>query len=88
MENLNSIEEWLDYISQIPMLEMITHAKYLGSFDFYDEMEDLGYESNEIMDVYNSLALRFLQLEMRVPDLMDGAKVSFRNIASGVVVPK
>jgi hypothetical protein len=88
MENLNSIEEWLEYINQIPMLEMISHSKAIGRFDFYDEMEDQGYEADEIMAIYNAIALRFLNLEMRVPDMMEGARVNFREIAAGVLVPK
>ena len=37
MEDLATIEEWLDYISQIPMMEMISHAKVIGSVSFEED---------------------------------------------------
>jgi hypothetical protein len=87
MEDLNSMEEWLEYINQIPMIEMINHAKVIGSVSFYEELDEQGYEDDEVMALYNALALRFLQLNMRVPDMMDNARVNFRVITEGVLLP-
>lgn len=39
------------------------------------------------MICYQALAKRFLELNMRVPDMMDNACVSFRDIAAGVFTP-
>lgn len=88
MENLSSVEEWMAYIIEIPMLEMITHARLIGSTSFYEDMQAEGYEDDEIMSLYEALALRFLELDMRVPDMMEGARVNFRLIANGVRVPQ
>jgi hypothetical protein len=85
MDDLNSVEEWVDYINQIPMLEMINHARILGSVKFQEELEEECYENEEIMTILQTLAKRFLDLEMRVPDTMDNALVSFREIASQLV---
>ena len=87
MEDLATIEEWLDYISQIPMMEMINHAKVIGSVSFEEERSDEGYDDEDIMVIYQALAKRFLELDMRVPDMMDNACVSFRDIAAGVFTP-
>jgi hypothetical protein len=87
MENLNSIEEWVEYINQIPMMEMIEHAKIIGSVSFEEDMESEGYEDGEIMDCYQALTKRFLTLEIRIPDTMDNACVNFRDIAVGILTP-
>lgn len=87
MEDLATIEEWFDYINQIPMMEMISHAKVIGSVSFEEERGDEGYDDDDIMAIYQALALRFLELEMRVPDMMDNACVSFREIAAGTFTP-
>lgn len=87
MEDLATIEEWVDYINKIPMMEMIGHAKVIGSVSFEEERSDEGYDDEDIMILYKALAKRFLDLEMRVPDMMDNACVSFRDIAAGVFTP-
>ena len=87
MEDLATIEEWVDYISQIPMLEMISHAKVIGSVSFEEERSDEGYDDEDIMVIYQALAKRFLDLNIRVPDLMENACVSFRDIAAGTFTP-
>jgi hypothetical protein len=84
MEDLATIEEWIDYINQIPMMEMISHAKVIGSVSFEENRGDEGYDDEDIMVIYQALAKRFLELEMRVPDMMDNACVSFRSIATGI----
>ncbi len=86
MDDLYSVEEWVDYISRITMIEMISHAKVIGSASLYDELTSQGYDADEVMEIYNSLAQRFLDLEMRVPDMMDGARVNFRLLASDLSV--
>ena len=87
MEDLATIEEWIDYISQIPMMEMISHAKVIGSVSFEEERGDEGYDDEDIMIIYKALAKRFLELDMRVPDMMDNACVNFREIAAGIFTP-
>lgn len=87
MEDLATLEEWIDFINQIPMEEMISHAKVIGSVSFQEEMEDDGYDDQDIMILYQALAKRFLELDIRVPDMMDNACVSFRSIAAGVFTP-
>jgi hypothetical protein len=87
MEDLATIEEWVDYINQIPMMDMISHAKLIGSVSFEEERSDEGYDDEDILVIYQVLAKRFLELEMRVPDMMDNACVSFREIAAGVFTP-
>ena len=87
MEDLVTIEEWIDYIGQIPMMEMISHAKVIGSVSFDEEMGDDGYDDEDIMIIYKALAKRFLELDMRIPDMMDNACVSFREIAAGTLTP-
>ena len=87
MEDLATIEEWVDYINQIPMMDMISHAKLIGSVSFEEERSDEGYDDEDILVIYQVLAKRFLELEMRVPDMMDNACVSFREIAAGVLTP-
>jgi len=87
MEDLATIEEWFDYINQIPMMEMISHAKVIGSVSFEEERGDEGYDDDDIMAIYQALAKRFLELEIRVPDMMDNACVNFRDIAMGIFTP-
>ena len=87
MEDLATIEEWVDYINQIPMMDMISHAKLIGSVSFEEERSDEGYDDEDILVIYQVLSKRFLELEMRVPDMMDNACVSFREIAAGVFTP-
>ena len=87
MEDLATIEEWIEYINQIPMMEMISHAKVIGSVSFDEERADEGYDDEEIMIIYKALAKRFLELDMRVPDMMDNACVNFREIAAGIFTP-
>ena len=87
MEDLATIEEWIDYISKIPMMEMISHAKVIGSVSFEEERGDEGYDDEDIMIIYKALAKRFLELDMRVPDMMDNACVNFREIAAGIFTP-
>ena len=87
MEELNTIEEWLEYINQIPMMEMIVHAKLIGSVSFQEDMDAQGYDDEDIMAIYMMITKRFLELEMRVPDMMDNACVSFREIAAGTFTP-
>lgn len=87
MDELYSTEEWLAYIIQIPMLEMISHAKVIGSISFYEEMMAQGYDDEDMMALYNALALRFLEHNIRVPDMMDGARVNFRMIVADHAVP-
>lgn len=87
MEDLATIEEWMQYINQIPMMEMINHAKVIGSVSFEEERESEGYDDEDIMIIYKALAKRFLELDMRVPDMMDNACVSFREIAAGIFTP-
>ena len=87
MEDLATLEEWIDFITKMPMAEMISHAKVMGSVSFQEEMEDDGYDDQDIMILYQALAKRFLELDIRVPDMMDNACVSFRSIAAGVFTP-
>jgi hypothetical protein len=87
MEDLATIEEWINYINQIPMMEMISHAKVIGSVSFEEERGDEGYDDEDIMIIYKALAKRFLELDMRVPDMMDNACVNFREIAAGIFTP-
>lgn len=87
MEDLATIEEWMEYINQIPMMEMISHAKVIGSVSFEAERSEEGYDDEDIMALYQALAKRFLELDMRVPDMMDNACVSFRSIAAGIFTP-
>jgi hypothetical protein len=87
MDNLYSVEEWLEYINQIPMLDMIPHAKIIGSVSFYEDLDAQGYDADEVMALYNALAKRFLELDMRVPDMMDGARINFRLLVADLVVP-
>lgn len=82
-----TIEEWFDYIKQIPMMEMIVHAKVIGSVSFQEEREEEGYDDEDIMAIYQALAKRFLELDIRVPDAMDNSCVNFREIAAGVFLP-
>lgn len=87
MEDLYSVEEWIEYINQIPMIDMIPHAKVIGSVSMYQELTNQGYEADEVMYLYNALAKRFLEFGMRVPDMMEGARVNFRIIASNLAFP-
>lgn len=87
MEDLATLEEWIDYINQIPMMEMINHAKVIGSVSFQEKLEDDGYDDEDTMIIYQALAKRFLELDIRVPDMMENACVSFRDIAAGVFTP-
>ena len=88
IEDLATIQEWMDYINQIPDIDMINHAKVIGSFSFQEEREEEGYDDEDIMAIYQALAKRFLEFDMRVPDMMENACVSFRDIAAGVFVPE
>lgn len=87
MDDLMTIEEWLSYINQIPMIEMITHAKLIGSVSFQEEREEEGYDDEDLLAMYQTLAKRFLELDIRVPDAMENSCVNFREIAAGVFVP-
>ena len=69
------------------MMEMISHAKVIGSVSFEEERGDEGYDDEDIMIIYKALAKRFLELDMRVPDMMDNACVNFREIAAGIFTP-
>ena len=88
MENLTTLEEWVDYISNIEPLEMIKHAKLIGSVAFQEEREQEGYDDDDIMAIYVALAKRFLVLDQRVPDAMENSCVNFRKIAAGTLVPQ
>ena len=85
MENLNTIEEWVDYINQIPMIEMISHAKVIGSVSFQEDMESEGYNSDEVMSIYLVLTKKFLEYDIRIPDSMDQSCVNFRELASSII---
>ena len=87
MDNLNTIEEWLEYIDQIPMMEMIVHAKLIGSVSFQEDMEDQGYDDDEIMAIYTMLTKRFLELDIRIPEAMEQSCIDFRELAAGIITP-
>jgi hypothetical protein len=87
MEDLNTIEEWLEYINQIPMMEMIVHAKLIGSVSFQEDMDAQGYDDEDLMAIYMMITKRFLELDIRIPEAMEQSCIDFRELAAGVVVP-
>lgn len=87
MEDLNTIEEWLEYINQIPMMEMIVHAKLIGSVSFQEDMEAQGYDDEDLMAIYRMITKRFLELDIRIPEAMEQSCIDFRELAAGIVVP-
>jgi hypothetical protein len=85
MENLYSMEEWLEYISKIKEVELIDHARYLGSQKFQNEMEAQGYEVDDVWACLQALVLRFLQTNTRVPAQMEGSLVDFQQMADEIL---
>ena len=84
MDNLFSIEEWLTYISKIEQLQLIAHARYIGSMKFHNERTEEGYTSDEIYAVHEALVKRFLETETRVPAMMDGGVIDYQELADSL----
>ena len=87
MENLTTVQEWVGFINGIAMESMISYAKAIGSISMQEELESQGYDDDDIMIIYKALALRFLQLNMRIPEAMEQSCVDFRQIAKGTLTP-
>ena len=87
MENLTTIEEWFDYINSIDMMDLISHAKVIGSISMQEELESQGYDDDDIMAIYQAVSKRFLDLNIRIPSAMEQSCVDFRKIAKGILTP-
>tara|TARA_B100001287_G_C22656718_1_gene518133 strand:+ start:340 stop:603 length:264 start_codon:yes stop_codon:yes gene_type:complete len=87
MEDLTSVQEWFDYISEIAMEDMISHAKVIGSISMQEELESQGYDDDDIMAIYQAVAKRFLEYNIRIPEAMSQSCVDFRKLAKGILTP-
>lgn len=84
MDSLYSIEEWVEYISKIEQIDLIDHAKYIGSRKFQTEMTSEGYTANEIYACHQALVKRFLETDTRVPAQMEGGVIDYQEMADAL----
>jgi len=87
MDDLFSVQDWVNFIKNVEDLNLIEVAQHIGTLKFRKEFLSQGYDTGDLLALYQSIALTFLERGFRIPDLMENNIVNYNDLAISHKIP-
>jgi hypothetical protein len=87
--NPETLKEWMEYVSILEPGEIVSKAKAANSKRFFDKMLEEGFTAQDITQIMQAFARRFLDFDLRPPGgLVDLVNLSKTDAVQGMKLPE